>query len=63
MNSAGNIKIEVSQANQGIKIRKIFDEQVENAIQSINLNSDGKIKDEELSIENKQNVNQNLKIN
>lgn len=45
MNSAGNIKIEVAQANQGIKIRKIFDDQIENAIQNINMNSNENIKE------------------
>jgi len=61
INSANPIKDEITQANQGFKINKMFDEQVEMVIQNV---TEFKINDQSPSdIIKNNNPQQNLKVN
>jgi len=67
INSANPVKDEIKQENQGFKINKMFDEQVEMVIQNVTQNVTSHNKGDDRSVAGNEvvneNIGQNLKIN
>lgn len=63
INSANPVKDEIKQVDQGFKINKMFDEQVEMAIQNVTNTVNENARNDAANEDLNTNIGQNLKIN